>query len=76
MSTARTADAAPRYCPGRARHWRVAFGTVGLRTPVCVFCGSPNPRPLADWEWEDLTDWSQNHRVGDHVKAAIEARRP
>ncbi len=61
-------------CRGRARHWRIAFGTVGLRTPVCVYCGSANPRPLAEWEWEDLIGWSQDHNVGDHVRSAIEAR--
>jgi hypothetical protein len=61
-------------CQCRARHWRIAFGTVGLRTPVCVYCGSPNPRPLADWEWDDLIGWSQDHNVGDHARSAIEAR--
>jgi hypothetical protein len=61
-------------CRDRARHWRIAWGTVGLRTPVCVYCGSPNPRPLKDWEWDDLIDWSQDHNVGDHVRSAIESR--
>jgi hypothetical protein len=61
-------------CPGRARHWRIAWRTVGLRTPVCIFCGSPNPRPLTECEWSDLIDWSQDHGVGDYVRSAIEAR--
>jgi len=61
-------------CRGRARHWRIAFGTVGLRTPVCVYCGSPNPKPLTDYEWDDLIGWSQDHNVGDAVRTAIEAR--
>ena len=67
-------SAAPKYCPGRARHWRTAFGAVGMRTPVCVYCGSPNPRPLADWEWEDLINWARERSVGDHVRTAIEGR--
>lgn len=62
-------------CPGRGRHWRTAIGTVGLRTPVCVWCGSPNPRPLTDHEWEALIDWSRISSVGDHVRTAIEAHK-
>jgi hypothetical protein len=61
-------------CRGRARHWRIAFGTVGMRTPVCVYCGSPNPRPLKDWEWEDLAGWAEDRRVGEYVAAALAAR--
>ncbi len=61
-------------CPGRARHWRVAWGTVGVRRPVCIYCGSPNPRPLTEWEWEDLIMWSQDHSLGDHVRSAVKAR--
>jgi hypothetical protein len=54
------------------RHWRIAIGTVGMRTPVCVWCGSPNPRPLAGWEWRDLIDWVEHYdRAGKHVRAAI-----
>jgi len=60
-------------CRDRARHWRIAFGTVGLRTPVCVYCGSPNPKPLADHEWEALIEHSREFNVGDHVRTAIEA---
>lgn len=63
-----------RRCPGRARHWRIAFGTVGMRTPVCVYCGDPNPKPLTDAEWADLIDLSRHRSVGDHVRTAIEAR--
>jgi hypothetical protein len=61
-----------RYCPGRARHWRIAFRTVGMRTPVCVYCGSPNPKPLSEEEWASLLDWSADNRVGRHVAEAIE----
>ena len=60
-------------CPGRMRHWRIAFGTVGLRTPVCIYCGSPNPKPLTDDEWRELIDWSRLQQVGSRVRAAIEA---
>lgn len=59
-------------CPGRVRHWRIAFGTVGMRTPVCVYCGSPNPKPLTENEWAELIDWGNHYRVGDHVRTAIE----
>jgi hypothetical protein len=61
-------------CPGRVRHWRIAFNTVGLRTPVCVFCGSPNPKPLNEYEWGALIDWARDHSVGDHVWTALEER--
>lgn len=62
-------------CPGRARHRRIAWGTVGLRTPVCVYCGSPNPRPLTRCEWDDLADWiNSGANVGEHVRAAMAAR--
>ena len=62
-------------CPGRVRHWRIAFRTVGLRTPVCVYCGSPNPRPLSEGEWGDLLHWAADNSVGDHVRSAIEAHK-
>jgi|HubBroStandDraft_2_1064218.scaffolds.fasta_scaffold02398_20 hypothetical protein len=61
-------------CPGRYRHWRVARGTVGMRTPVCVCCGSPNPNPLTEDEWAQLLDWARYHNVGDYVRTAIEKR--
>jgi hypothetical protein len=61
-------------CPGRGRHWRIAWRTVGLRTPVCLYCGSANPRPLTEAEWADLIDWAEHYSVGDHVRVAIEAR--
>jgi len=50
------------------------LGTVGMRAPVCVDCGSPNPKPLTDDEWAQVIDWARNHYVGDHVRTAIEAR--
>jgi hypothetical protein len=29
----------------------------GFRSPVCVRCGNPNPRPLLDREWDELLDY-------------------
>lgn len=59
-------------CTGRARHWRTAPGFVGMRTPVCVYCGSPNPKPLSEDEWEYLIGWANERSVGHHVRAAID----
>jgi len=59
-------------CPLRMRHWRIAFGTTGMRTPVCCYCGSPNPKPLSGREWGELLDWSRTASVGSYVRAAIE----
>jgi hypothetical protein len=37
------------------RHWFTVYGSPGLRTPVCVRgCGTPNPKPLNDREWDEL----------------------
>lgn len=36
------------------RHWFTVWGHTGLRSPVCMNCGAPNPRPLADREWAEL----------------------
>jgi hypothetical protein len=41
-------------CPHRARHWFTVVGHVGLRSPVCVSCGAPNPRPLSEHDWAEL----------------------
>lgn len=60
---------------GRSRHWRVIRGTVGMRSPVCVCCGSPNPKPLTDDEWRDLIELAKDHNIGDHARTAIEKRR-
>jgi hypothetical protein len=59
-------------CPGRGRHWRIAPRTVGIRTPVCIYCGDPNPKPLTPGEWETLIDWADHYNVGSHVRTAIE----
>lgn len=49
--------------------------TVGMRAPVCLFCGSPNPKPLSDDEWNEVIGWAEDYQVGQHVRAAIERRR-
>jgi hypothetical protein len=70
-----TGTAKSPRCPGRARHWRIALGTVGTRTPVCVFCGSPNPKPLSKEEWARLIGYAQaGGRPGRLVEAAISTR--
>jgi hypothetical protein len=61
-------------CPGRVRHWRAVLGVTGYRAPACVYCGSPNPRPLSEREWADLIRIAAFHNVGDHVRTAIEER--
>ena len=43
-------------CPGNARHWFAIPGYVGYRSPVCVRCGAPNPRPLSATERRDYDD--------------------
>jgi hypothetical protein len=63
-------------CPGRMRHWRIVPRTIGIRAPVCIYCGSPNPRPLSEGEWATLIDWANHYNVGAHVRAAIEHRAP
>lgn len=45
-----------------------------MRAPVCVVCGSPNPRPLSEDEWAQVIDWAEHYGVGRHVQAAIETR--
>jgi hypothetical protein len=37
------------------RHWFTVWGYTGLRSPVCMNCSAPNPRPLSDAEWAELT---------------------
>jgi hypothetical protein len=61
-------------CRDRYRHWRIAWGTVGMRTSVCVYCGSPNPKPLDDDERAQLIDRARHYNVGDHVRTAVEER--
>lgn len=58
--------------PGRRRHWRVAFGTRGLRAPVCSYCGSPRRGGLSVREWRELLAWSECYpSLGEHVHQAL-----
>ncbi len=54
------------------------WGAVGLRSPVCMRCAEPNPRPLADSEWAELVSIETAGTVGitfgGHLGAAIRAR--
>lgn len=62
-------------CPGHARHWFVLHGMPGARTPVCVRCGAPNPKPLKPDEWDELEAMVRaNYRVGRRVFVAIQER--
>jgi hypothetical protein len=56
------------------RHWRIVPRTVGIRAPVCIYCGSPNPRPLSKDEWITLIDWANHYNVGIRCRTAIEER--
>lgn len=48
-------------CPGHARHWFSVYagydgGGPGIRSPTCVRCGAPNPRPLTADEQAEYDD--------------------
>jgi hypothetical protein len=65
-------------CPGNFRHWFSFYGWPGFRSPVCVRCGAPNPRPLGETEWGDLIAYLDDSQVrGPFVwpdaRAAFEA---
>jgi hypothetical protein len=59
-------------CPGRARHWYSLWGHVGFRSPVCVNCGHPNPRPLTDDQWDELIDYRDNLMKGPFYRQELE----
>lgn len=61
-------------CGGHQRHWFSIRGQAYLRSPVCVRCGAPNPRPLADDEWSQLAEFNQ-HYPGYVGKAVVLALR-
>lgn len=66
-------------CPGHGRHWYTVHGAVGLRSPVCVRCGDPNPRPLSEDEWAELTGFAAleakaGYPLGGAIGQAIAAR--
>jgi hypothetical protein len=48
-----------KYCPGHGRHWFTFYGQPGLRSPVCVRCATPNPRPLKPEEWDALLSYRE-----------------
>lgn len=62
-------------CPGHMRHWFSVHGQAYLRSPVCVRCGAPNPRPLTDDELRQLEDFNRHYPsyVGGHVVAGLRA---
>ena len=43
-----------------SRHWFSFYGCPGYRSPVCVRCGAPNPRPLSQAEWDELITLRQD----------------
>ena len=67
-------------CTGGWRHWYSVPREVGLRSPVCVRCGHPNPRPLTDGEWAELEAWARHFTAirgyppRGHAGAALRAR--
>jgi hypothetical protein len=53
------------------RHWYTLYGHPGLRSPLCVRCAHPNPRPLSDAEWNELL--YHRKRRGRPFGSALEA---
>lgn len=41
----------------RGRHRFTIYGLPGLRTPFCVRCGVPNPRPLTEQQRREYDDY-------------------
>jgi hypothetical protein len=67
-----------RYCPGHGRHWFTFYGQPGLRSPVCIRCAAPNPRPLKPEDWDALLYYRElrcAHLFIDGVEDAIAAER-
>jgi hypothetical protein len=59
-------------CFSHARHWFSLFGCVGARTPVCVRCGAPNPRPLSKDDYGYLRHLLEaGVRANSAVRAAV-----
>jgi hypothetical protein len=46
--------------------------TVGMRAPVCIYCGSPNPRPLTEAEWAEVIGWAEAYGTWPMIRKAIE----
>jgi hypothetical protein len=75
MMVAKERKKTPR-CPGHGRHWFTIHGVVGLRTPRCIRCGTPNPKPLTNDEWAELEAFSdQNWRLGKYNEEALRVHR-
>jgi hypothetical protein len=60
-------------CPGHARHWFSIM--VGVRAPVCVRCGHPNPKPLTEQDWEELEAHDRYRPIRGHVGEALAKHR-
>jgi hypothetical protein len=62
-------------CPAMERHWFTVWGRTGLRSPVCMNCGAPNPRPLSDTGWATLVSYLSRHAVpNDDLIRAVRER--
>jgi len=62
-------------CHGHLRHWfsvdaRLAGG-IGLRSPVCVRCGAPNPTPLTTDDWQQIAE-VYPEKYGELVREMME----
>lgn len=64
-------------CAGAARHWFSFYRQPGLRSPACVRCGTPNPRPLTKDEWDTLLQHREvrGYPFMDQIEDAINAHR-
>jgi hypothetical protein len=65
------------HCPGHGRHWFTFYGQPGLRSPVCIRCAHPNPRPLKPGEWDALLHYRELRGTLfiDGMEGAIAAER-
>jgi hypothetical protein len=51
-------------------------GAVGARSPVCTSCGSPNPKPLTEDEWEEVLYRSYHYAPNPFVVNALDEHAP
>ncbi len=69
-------------CPGHSRHWfsfrSRQVGGTGVRSPVCVRCGSPNPNELTSDEWIGLGELfpEKYGETADQVRESIREETP
>jgi hypothetical protein len=75
LSTEEERAVSATKCPGHGRHWFSVHGQAYLRSPVCVRCGAPNPRPLTAEQWVELEEFNGHYPayVGRHVVDALRA---